>query len=173
MLDLIFALLATARSSFKGQRDLALENLALRQQLAILKRITNRPRLTWIDRALWATLCRVFADWRQASIIVKPETVRDYQDALNAIQAVCSMSRKGDCWDNAVAESFFSTIKNELVHDVEFATRAQARTAIIANGSTRRSALSVLFTTKPLPSSIVWQHNQTVHQTGASSMRFH
>jgi len=56
---------------------------------------------------------------------------RDYQDALNAIQAVCSMSRKGDCWDNAVAESFFSTIKNELVHDVEFATRAQARAAII------------------------------------------
>lgn len=41
------------------------------------------------------------------------------------------MSRKGDCWDNAVAESFFSTLKNELVHDVGFATRDQARAAII------------------------------------------
>jgi len=48
MLELIFGLLSTARSSFKGQRELAPENLALRQQLAILKRNTNRPRLTWI-----------------------------------------------------------------------------------------------------------------------------
>jgi putative transposase len=55
----------------------------------------------------------------------------DYQAALKGMQAVCSMSRKGDCWDNAVAESFFSTLKNELVHDVEFATRNQARAAII------------------------------------------
>jgi len=55
----------------------------------------------------------------------------DYQDALDDIHAICSMSRKGDCWDNAVAESFFSTIKNELIHNVEFATREQARAAII------------------------------------------
>jgi len=48
MLELTFGLLSTARSSFKGQRELAPENLALRQQLAILKRNTNRPRLTWI-----------------------------------------------------------------------------------------------------------------------------
>jgi len=75
MLDLILALLAAARSSFKPQRELALENLALRQQLAILKRNTNRPRLTWIDRAFWATRCRVFAEWRQSLIIAKPETV--------------------------------------------------------------------------------------------------
>ena len=40
------------------------------------------------------------------------------------------MSRKGDCWDNAVAESFFATLKTELVHDADFATRAEARSAI-------------------------------------------
>ena len=40
------------------------------------------------------------------------------------------MSRRGNCWDNAVAESFFSTLKVELVHDVYFATRAVAEAAI-------------------------------------------
>ena len=40
------------------------------------------------------------------------------------------MSRRGDCWDNAVAESFFATIKKELVYRTLFTTRAQAKTAI-------------------------------------------
>ena len=40
------------------------------------------------------------------------------------------MSRRGDCWDNAVAESFFATLKVELVHDARWATRAAARTAL-------------------------------------------
>ena len=45
MIDLLYALLATARSSLRSQRDLALENLALRQQLAILHRKSKRPKL--------------------------------------------------------------------------------------------------------------------------------
>ena len=40
------------------------------------------------------------------------------------------MSRKGNCWDNAVAESFFATLKTELVHDANWSTRAEARSAI-------------------------------------------
>ena len=69
MLDLIFTLLATAKSSLKPRRDLALEILALRQQLAILKRSAKRPRLTRTDRAFWVALSRIFADWRQVLII--------------------------------------------------------------------------------------------------------
>jgi putative transposase len=42
----------------------------------------------------------------------------------------CSMSRRGDCWDNAPMESFFASLKKELVHDADFATRAEARAAI-------------------------------------------
>jgi transposase InsO family protein len=41
-----------------------------------------------------------------------------------------SMSRKGDCWDNAVAESFFGTLKSELVHQRDFVTRIEACTSI-------------------------------------------
>ena len=54
----------------------------------------------------------------------------EYQAALRDHGALCSMSRRGNCWDNAVAESFFSTLKIELVYDEHFATRAQARWAI-------------------------------------------
>ncbi len=42
----------------------------------------------------------------------------------------CSMSRKGHCWDNAVAESFFATLKTELVHGEDWHTRDEARAAL-------------------------------------------
>jgi len=54
----------------------------------------------------------------------------DYRAVLDAHGIVCSMSRKGDCWDNAVAESFFGSLKAELLNDMDFATRAEARSAI-------------------------------------------
>lgn len=54
----------------------------------------------------------------------------DYREALRAAGIECSMSRKGECWDNAVAESFNSTIKTELVHRTIFLTRAIAKTII-------------------------------------------
>jgi len=52
------------------------------------------------------------------------------QAALVQIQARCSMSRKGECWDNAVVESFFSSLKRELFEDSIFETRTAARHAI-------------------------------------------
>jgi hypothetical protein len=73
MLGLLYALLATARSSLRLQRELALENLALRQQLAILQRKTKRPGLTNADRAFWVALCGLWSDWQSALILVKPK----------------------------------------------------------------------------------------------------
>ncbi len=57
-------------------------------------------------------------------------TCRAHRAVLAAHSIVASMSRKGDCWDNAVAESFFSTLKIELVHSSNFASRAAAQKAI-------------------------------------------
>jgi putative transposase len=54
----------------------------------------------------------------------------DYQNQLRAAGIVCSMSRKGNCWDNAPTESFFASLKRELVHRRKFATRQEAKTAI-------------------------------------------
>ena len=74
----------------------------------------------------------------------------DYQKVLAENGIVCSMSRKGNCWDNAVAESFFATLKVELVHDATWATRALARTELFDylelfyNGPRRHSALGYL-----------------------------
>lgn len=55
----------------------------------------------------------------------------EYQSTLNSHGITPSMSRKGDCWDNAVAESFFSTLKAELVADAKWESRSQARREVI------------------------------------------
>src|SRR5207253_5016148 len=58
-----------------GCRQLALENLALRQQLAVYKRTAPRPKLRTTDRLFWVGLARVWAGWQQALVIVSPDTV--------------------------------------------------------------------------------------------------
>ena len=70
-----------------------------------------------------------------------------YQGLLDKHGIACSMSRRADCWDNAPMESFFASLKKELVHDADFATRAEARAAIFEyievfyNGQRRHSSL--------------------------------
>ena len=53
-----------------------------------------------------------------------------YVETLKGLGMIQSMSRKGNCYDNAVAESFFSSLKNELVNHSSFRTRDEARTAV-------------------------------------------
>ena len=75
-----------------------------------------------------------------------------YQDQLGEHAMVCSMSRKGDCWDNAPVESFFATLKGELVSEFNgvFASREQARQEVgtyiesYYNQQRRHSALGYL-----------------------------
>ena len=62
-----------------GHRQLALENLALRHQLAVYKRTLPRPRLRRTDRLLWVWLARVWTGWRAALVIVAPDTVLRWQ----------------------------------------------------------------------------------------------
>jgi putative transposase len=57
-------------------------------------------------------------------------TSSDYRDVLRSLGVTVSMSRKGNCWDNAVAESFFATLKKELVHRRPWANRLDLRTAL-------------------------------------------
>ena len=54
----------------------------------------------------------------------------DYQKQLSDNNLRCSMSRKGECLDNAVAESFFGSLKNELVFHEDYKSRAEARHSI-------------------------------------------
>ena len=55
----------------------------------------------------------------------------EYQSQLKQYGMTCSMSRKGDCCDNAVVESFFHTVKTECTHEKRYSTRTEARTAVI------------------------------------------
>jgi putative transposase len=50
-----------------------------------------------------------------------------YQTVLRQHRVVCSMSRRGDCWDNAVVESFFASLKVERLHERKYATLEQLR----------------------------------------------
>ncbi len=74
----------------------------------------------------------------------------EYRARLEAQRLTASMSRAGDCWDNAVAESFFGTLKTELVHEADWPTRAAARAAVFEylevwyNRQRRHSALGYL-----------------------------
>lgn len=54
----------------------------------------------------------------------------EYRSELEAWGMVASMSRRGDCYDNAPKESFWAILKKELMSDLEFATREQARAAL-------------------------------------------
>jgi putative transposase len=53
-----------------------------------------------------------------------------YRRRLREERIACSMSRRGNCWDNAPMESFFASLKKELVHDEDYATREQAKASI-------------------------------------------
>jgi putative transposase len=79
MITLLLHLLRLLPFLFGGHRQLALENLALRQQLAVYKRLAPRPKLRPADRLFWAGLARVWAGWRRALAIVSPDTVLRWQ----------------------------------------------------------------------------------------------
>jgi len=66
------------RVVFASRRSLALENLALRQQLATYARTQKRPRLKPEERAFWVALSRAWRDWRSPLAFVKPATVLDW-----------------------------------------------------------------------------------------------
>ena len=72
---MISTLLRTLISTLTSHRALALENLALRQQIAVLQRSVKRPRLKNSDRLFWVLLAKIWKDWTDALTVVKPETV--------------------------------------------------------------------------------------------------
>jgi putative transposase len=71
----ILAFLSALRVFFRTRNDIALEVLALRQQVAVLKRQRPRPPLNSGDRLFWTTLRHIWSRWADVLLIVKPETV--------------------------------------------------------------------------------------------------
>jgi len=81
MPQFILSMLAVLRVFFRSRSDTALEVLALRQQVAVLKRKRPRPVLNSMDRLFWTTLCRYWSRWKDVLIIVMPDTVTGWHRA--------------------------------------------------------------------------------------------
>jgi transposase InsO family protein len=106
--------------------------------LSVILDLYSRRVVGWamgkrIDQALTLRALGMALDTREPGAGLMHHTDRgsqyaanDYRKLLKARGITCSMSRKGNCWDNAVAESFFATLKVEFVHETLFRTRAQA-----------------------------------------------
>jgi len=86
----------TLRSTIRTQRELALENLALRQQVAVWKVRQPRPQLTTTDRIFWVVLSRLWKNWRSSLQVVRPETVvRWHRQGFRRYWAWKSRHRRG------------------------------------------------------------------------------
>jgi putative transposase len=89
-----------------------------------------------------------------------------FQQRLTDYGMVCSMSRKGNCWDNAPTESFFNSLKNERVHGARYATREQAVAdlfdyiEVFYNRSRRHSTLGYSSPVQFLKDWITTQHER-------------
>lgn len=110
--------------------------------LAVVLDLASRRVIGWamrhtLERGLTLNALRMALAYRQPGPGVLHHSDRgsqyacgEYQTLLAAHGMVCSMSRRGDCWDNAVVESFFATLKTELVEGADWATREEARAAV-------------------------------------------
>jgi transposase InsO family protein len=130
--------------------------------LATVLDLHNREAIGWsmseqVDRSLAIDALRSAIKRRQPTAGLLCHSDRgsqyasnDYQDALRSAGIQCSMSRRANCYDNAPMESFFASLKRELVYRTRFATRTEARAAIFwwievwYNRKRRHSALGYL-----------------------------
>ena len=110
--------------------------------LAVILDLYSRQVIGWAmgdrnDRKLVSTALTM-AVWRRGmvkQVIIHSDqgstyASGEYQQLLNQHHLICSMSRKGECLDNAVAESFFGTLKAELVDDADYKTKDEARVSL-------------------------------------------
>lgn len=110
--------------------------------LAVLLDLASRSVVGWamratLERSLVLGALRMALERRRPSGGLLHHSDRgvqyasgDYRALLAGHDITCSMSRKGDCWDNAVAESFFATLEWELIQEADWHTREEARRAI-------------------------------------------
>jgi hypothetical protein len=75
VLPFILSLIAAARVFFQSRTDMAVEVLSLRQEVAVLKGRRPRPPLRPLDRLFWTFLRAIWSRWKDALVIVQPESV--------------------------------------------------------------------------------------------------
>ena len=77
--EILIILIKISKTVFKSKNDLIIENLALRQQLSTYKAKKIKPTIKERDRSFWIALKKSWSKWTNTLIIVKPETIIDWQ----------------------------------------------------------------------------------------------
>ena len=95
MFEIILSFFVAIRVFFRSRSDTALEVLALRQQIAVLKRKRPRPKLNSWDRLFWTTLRQCWSRWSDVVVLVKPDTVVGWHRA--GFLGVSSKPQGGYC----------------------------------------------------------------------------
>jgi hypothetical protein len=95
VVSFVLAFFAAARVFLHGRTDTALEVLALRQQVAVLKRRRPRPPLSVLDRLFWTVLRQTWARWKDVLVIVKPRVVNWHRAGFRLYWRWKSRSRGG------------------------------------------------------------------------------
>ena len=143
--------------------------------LAVVVGLFSRLVVGWSMAATMTS--RLVVDALEAAVARRPErpsglvahsdrgsqyASEHYRRRLEQERITCSMSRRGNCWDNAPMESFFASLKKELVHGEDYATRGEARSSIFEyikafdNRVRRHSSLGYV-----APAEFERTHNQT------------
>jgi len=95
MFNLFFLWSGALARAFRSRRHLVLENLALRQQLTVLKRRHPRPMLSRFDKLFWVMAHRIWSAWKETLIVVTPETVaRWHRSGFRFYWRLISWTRK-------------------------------------------------------------------------------
>ena len=106
MLNAILVAVRFVILAFSGHKQVALENAALRQQLAVFKRDVKRPKLYGRDRVFWAALRMIWEDWKSALVIVQPKTVvswhrNRFKRYWRQLSRPKMPGTTGGCWGNS------------------------------------------------------------------------
>lgn len=115
MLQAIELLLATILRCCRDRRNLLLENLVLRQQLAVFKRRHPRPRLSALDKLVWVLARRFWSNWKQSLIVMRPDTVvRWYRSGFALYWRFISRARRvigRKCISKEVRDLIFGMVR--------------------------------------------------------------
>jgi putative transposase len=146
------------------------ENLALRQQLAILHRSAPRPRLRWLDRRFWVCLSRMWAGWQAALVIVKPATVvRWHRQGFRYYWRWKSRSKPGR---PTVDRTVIGLIKRMSRENILWgAPRIQAELALLGH-DLAESTVATYMARAAKPRSPTWRSFLKNHATSLVSIDF-
>jgi hypothetical protein len=168
---LVLALLGALRAALRTRTDLALENLALRQQLALLNHRSKRPRFGRLDRALWLWLSDRWSGWRQALYLVRPETVvRWHRQGFRAFWTW--KSRRGRTGRPPVGSELANLVRTmALANPLWGAPRIHGELLKLGLDVSQRT-VARLMPRRPKPPSQTWRTFLQNHVTDLASVDF-